>query len=169
MNFKNDLTAKYMESILDYNPETGELKWKVFRGSRAKKGQIAGCTVAYKNNRYRKLQINKKNYFAHRIIYCLMTDEWPEYEIDHIDGNGLNNKWANLRAATRSQNNMNRKGLKGVTWDKGRKKWFAKIKKNHKQYFLGRYNNKEDAIQAYNKAALKHFGEFAKLNEMGYD
>ena len=90
---------------------------------------------------------------------------------DHIDGNGLDNRRANLRPATHQLNLANRgpqvnntSGFKGVTYDKARGKWFASIKVQGKRYNLGRFDDKVEAARVYNKAAKKHFGEFAWLN-----
>jgi hypothetical protein len=94
-------------------------------------------------------------------------------EIDHIDGNGLNNQKSNLRACTHQQNQMNRalsknnsSGFKGVSLYKGRNKWNSYIKVNYKKINLGYFKTKEEAALTYNAAALKHFGEFANLNEV---
>jgi hypothetical protein len=91
--------------------------------------------------------------------------------IDHIDGNIFNNVKANLRHCTNSQNLCNRgnqknntSGAKGVVWDKSRGKWSARIKKNSVTVNLGRFVDKSEAIKAYNLAALKIHGEFARLN-----
>ena len=109
--------------------------------------------------------INSKSYLLHRLIH-------PEIpEIDHKDLNPANNLRSNLRAATRSENQhntgirkTNTSGYKGVNWDKGRRKWKAEIGIAGKLYKLGRFDDKKDAARAYNKEALKQFGEFARLN-----
>lgn len=92
--------------------------------------------------------------------------------VDHIDGNGLNNQKSNLRLCTHSNNMQNSKkpenntsGYKGVTWHKGRKLWQAQIMVNGKSIYLGRFVNKEDAAHAYDTAAVKYHGEFAKTNK----
>ena len=90
---------------------------------------------------------------------------------DHIDGNGLNNQRSNLRICTQSQNGMNRgaqinstSGNKGVF--KRGKRWKSQIKVGKKIKYLGYFASKTEAAIAYNKAALEHFGEFARLNEV---
>lgn len=94
---------------------------------------------------------------------------WPR--VDHQDGNGLNNQRYNLRPATKSQNGANaRKNLgkssryKGVTWDRRRSSWAAKIMVNRQVRTLGRFANEEDAALAYDTAAREAFGEFARTN-----
>jgi len=92
--------------------------------------------------------------------------------VDHIDGNGLNNQRSNLRIATHRQNMINigkrRKNptskYKGVSFDKSRNKWTASMGVNYKCISLGRYNTEEEAAIAYNEAAKKTHGEFARLN-----
>ena len=90
---------------------------------------------------------------------------------DHIDGDRLNNQKSNLRICTASQNAMNKgkpldntSGYKGVSWHKLQKSWIAKIVLNKKTVFLGYYEAPLDAAIAYNRAARKYHGAFAKLN-----
>ena len=91
-------------------------------------------------------------------------------QVDHIDGNGLNNQKSNVRICTRSQNAFNRKlvssnsGRKGVTWHKTVGMWEAQIRKDGKNIYLGCFQDKENAATAYDIAAEKMFGEFALLN-----
>jgi hypothetical protein len=105
----------------------------------------------------------------HRVIAARMGLDLSEI-IDHMDGNGLNNSRSNLRAATNAQNLQNRgkqknntSGIKGVSWDKARSKWAAEIRSQGKRYHLGRFDTKEEAAEAYRKAAKKLHKEFAKI------
>lgn len=93
------------------------------------------------------------------------------YQIDHIDGNSLNNQRSNLRICTKQQNQFNRKKLanskskyKGVFWHPVNKYWFSKINHDGKRIHLGVFQNETDAAKTYDEAAKKHFGEFANLN-----
>ena len=102
----------------------------------------------------------------HRLLMGSQGDE-----IDHIDGNGLNNQKSNLRVCTRAENSRNRKlgktnksGYKGVSWKTENKKWQVAIMKDAKQIHLGYFFCLIKAAKAYDKAAKKLFGEFAKLN-----
>jgi hypothetical protein len=96
-----------------------------------------------------------------------------EYVIDHIDGDALNNQKKNLRICTHAENMRNSQipinntsGYKGVSYNKRYKKWEAHISFNNKLLNLGSFNDPVDAARAYNAAALKYHGEFAKLNKI---
>lgn len=122
---------------------------------------------------------HKKTTGLHRFLLKPKAKE----KIDHIDGNGLNNQRSNLRIATMSQNIANSRlrkdntsGYKGVTWFSGSKHpngawkrkpgWSVRVSLNGKRIQVGYYQDKEDAAKAYNDAAIKYHGEFAKLNKL---
>ena len=93
------------------------------------------------------------------------------FQVDHHDGDGLNNQWDNLRPCSQTQNNGNRKKLpgctsrfKGVSWFPRTKKWVVFITCNGIRKNLGYFDKEEDAAIAYDIAALVRFGEFAKVN-----
>lgn len=93
--------------------------------------------------------------------------------VDHIDGNQLNNCRKNLRICSRTQNvrnselsKNNTSGYKGVSFDKARQKWQAKITVCRKPIYLGRYDTVQEAADAYDEAALMYFGEYARTNKM---
>ena len=95
-------------------------------------------------------------------------------QTDHINGNGLDNRKSNLRTATTRQNKQNCASQKnttskhkGISWQASRNKWFVQIRiDTGKDVFLGRYSDETEAAKAYNIAAAKYFGEFAKLNKL---
>lgn len=117
----------------------------------------------------KKPYVNKK---LHRIIAERMNLDM-NLQVDHINADKLDNRRENLRTATVQQNGQNRgkyscntSGFKGVSWDKRDNKWFSQINVNGKRIFLGRFETPELAAKAYNDAAIKYHGEFAKLNEV---
>jgi hypothetical protein len=109
------------------------------------------------------------------LMHRLIMDVRDNQQIDHINGNGLDNRRCNLRLATKPQNMMNRgaqkrnkSGYKGVyrrVVSNG-VKWIANIKFDGKSHNLGSFDTKEQAAQVYNEAAQKHFGQFAWLNKI---
>lgn len=123
-------------------------------------------------NSYAKTSIrdslgNSKKLYLHRLIMEVYD---PKIKVDHINGNGLDNRKCNLRLCGIKQNTQNRKfynntsGYKGVVWDKWSNSWKAQIGVDDKNIHLGRFKNKKDAAIAYNNAALTYFKEFASLN-----
>lgn len=123
---------------------------------------IKSCKKNIKNYMYVK---NTKNKIK---LHQLIMGRKKGYEIDHINHKTLDNRKQNLRFVTHSQNLMNGKkridntsGYKGVIWDKDNKKWRAQLHINQKHIGLGRFINKQDAINARRKAEKKYFGEFA--------
>ena len=117
-----------------------------------------------------------KNIYMHRTILKLKSKVFRKIQVDHIDGNGLNNQRSNLRVVNTSKNAMNRKKMsgckskyKGVTKRPAKykkKQWQASIRVNGKLLYLGDYITQEQAALAYNDAALKHFGNFARINKV---
>jgi hypothetical protein len=110
--------------------------------------------------------------YLHIIIAKRMWLDTKNYQIDHKDNNKCNNKRNNLRIATQIQNSRNSKKrenassqYKGVSWDTKSQKWVANIELDRGHTYLGSFHNEEDAKEAYNNAALKYFGEFARINE----
>jgi hypothetical protein len=97
-----------------------------------------------------------------------------ETKVDHRDGDGLNNRRSNIRACTNAENIRNRpkdsvptsSRYKGVTWSKPNQRWFASICFEGQQIHLGSFRVEEDAARAYNEAATRLFGDFARLNEL---
>ena len=120
----------------------------------------------------RSIRINgkKKTVRMHRVI---VNNTNPKMHTDHQNGDSLDNRRMNLRICTASENCRNTKkyihntsGYKGVTWNKAVKKWVARIELNKKRNHLGYFIDIKDAAHAYNEAAIKFHGAFAKLNEI---
>lgn len=111
----------------------------------------------------------RKHMFMHR----LLLNAPKGMDVDHIDGNGLNNQRSNIRLATRAQNQMNKKKkpacssiYKGVYFRKCRRKWISYIRINKQKTFVGYFDTEVEAALAWNEAAKKNHGKFAVLNEL---
>jgi hypothetical protein len=134
-----------------------------------KSGSIAGWISESRDKKfYYRLNVNKKTYYVHQIVYLYHHGCIPKY-LDHIDGNSLNNKIENLRECNQSQNIANSKlskanssGYKGVSYRTDTKKWQAQIMFNRKHISLGCYKTKKEASIAYENMAKKIYGNFAR-------
>lgn len=163
---KTLLTQRELYEILFYDPSTGIFTWRVARQN-IRIGEVAGDF----SGRYVRIKLNQKSYAAHCLAFLYMTGKWPEDEVDHRDTDKHNNRWLNLRPATRLQNSHNAsvmKGkkysaLKGVTWAKGRRKWQANIRVAGRLVHLGYFDSAKEAHGAYAKCAVKLRGEFARI------
>jgi len=156
--------------VLHYDPSTGEFRWKSKTNKRIKKGAVAGCNCPNGGLTYRTIRIDGRLYRAHRLAWLYMTGSFPDGMIDHADGNGLNNRWCNLRVATRTENQRNQKrrtdntsGTRGVSRCRRSGKWKAYINVHGRQYSLGLHQSQSSAINARHAAEIKHFGEFARV------
>jgi hypothetical protein len=161
-------TQERLKKLLHYNPETGLFTRKTGRGGRSA-GSPVGCTPKGDFG-YVVIGVDRRLYLAHDLAFVFMVGVWPLEDVDHINGVKDDNRWGNLRPATRSQNNGNSRlrtdntsGLKGVSFSKERQKWTAQIGIHGKQTSLGRFETREAAYAAYAAAAHRHFGEFARL------
>ncbi len=167
---RNDLSAEYVRNLLDYDPNTGVLTWqKVHPKHFYRLGKPAGwqrpdgrVMVSFNEDG------QKREYRAHRVIWLMMTGEWPLEEIDHIDLDPSNNRWANLRLASSSQNmshrglqSNNKSGHPGVFFNTKTKRWWAYIKQNGQRQHLGVFDNFEDALAARTVREKELFGRFA--------
>lgn len=150
--------------FLTYDKETGIFRRKISSG-----GQAIGCVAGTISNRgYIRIRIKNKAYFAHRLAWLYEYGEWPENEIDHINGIKSDNRLINLRNASRSDNNSNKKhqknsvsGVKGVSWSKKDKRWHARCKKNKKTVYFGSFTDIKEAIAAVTTARRKYHADFA--------
>jgi hypothetical protein len=143
----------------------GSLYWKKTIASRAKKGNKAGSLY---DTGYLMVGIKGKYYAVHRIIFMMQNGYLP-IEVDHIDGNKLNNKIENLRPATVAQNAQNRKlvktntsGVKNVSWSKVRNKWVVSILCNNSKNYIGAFDDLELADLVAQEARNKYHGSYAR-------
>jgi hypothetical protein len=166
---KQELTAEYLREVLDYDPETGVFRWRRAVARNTKAGQEAGVSYPQKGGvMRRRIGVGYGRYLAHRLAWLYVHGEWPAGEIDHVNGDPLDNRIVNLRPATRSQQMLNRRvmntsGYKGVSYWEARGKWRAQIRFNGRNKTLGYFLTVEEAAEAYLFAALEHHGDFARF------
>jgi hypothetical protein len=108
---------------------------------------------------------------AHRVAMAIITGGWEFSHVDHINGDKLDNRAANLRSCTNAENTRNSKPrigghskYKGVSWNKGNAKWVAYICRDGRNIHLGCFDNEADAALAYNRASIDIHGEYGRLN-----
>lgn len=166
----NSLDIKFLKEILDYDEQTGIFIWKkrnkkYFKSERDCNAwntrfatKQAGYIYKNKNN-YEQIYIRiyNKKYQASRLAYYYFYEKWPKYNIDHLNGDSLDNSILNLRDVSQKINCCNSKkridnttGIAGVYWDNSRNKWVAEARdfKTGKKIFLGRFDIFEEAKNA---------------------
>lgn len=188
---RQHISAEQARQLLSYDRQTGILRWKqrtpdMFKScstpdryGRLKTaehncnnwnahyaGKIAGTNIKGYVSIIITLRGKKCGYLAHRLAFLIETGEWPPHDIDHDDRARSNNKWSNIRPATRAQNRQNvslsknnTSGFTGVSWSKEKKKYIAHITKDREYFRLGYFNTAEEASEAY-KAAKKRLHTF---------
>lgn len=174
---KDDISAEELRKLLRYEPETGRLFWLprpvgMFKAKgETWNARFAGkeAFTAIQQDGYKIGKVFGRVLLAHRVIWALVTGEWPKNELDHRNRQGSDNRWANLREATRSENSRNTgvrsdsiSGIKGVRWNKSANKWVAEIKANGDRIYLGCFDTPEEAGASYDAAAKRHHGDFAR-------
>lgn len=163
------LTHEYLRQILNYDPLTGEFTWIEKLCRKTLIGDVAGHIT----NGHIRIRINGKRYRAHHLAFLYMTGRFHKDKIIHLDRDGLNNKWRNLREGDAYQIASNKghyqNGLskyRGVSWVPSRNKWRASLTKEYNTFHLGFFEDEEEAAKAYNKACINYNGEFASVNEI---
>lgn len=152
-----ELTRGYRTIVdaTDYD-ELIQFRWHVYISTRKGSGPYAVRTYKIGSGRT-----------AHEWMHRRLLP--GAQRVDHIDGDGLNNRRLNLRAVTNSQNMQNRSGLsanntsgfRGVQWDKRDRRWRARIGVEGERIYLGYFDTAEEAARAFDRAALDRFGQFA--------
>ncbi len=150
------LTADRLRELLRYEPETGNFIRLVKTGGRY--GANVGTVAGTKTSEGRVfVSVQSKQYRAHRLAWLYMTGEWPKGEIDHINGEPSDNRWANLRDVSRRVNAQNLRrahshsgtGLLGASWGSRDRRFVARIKHQGKYVSLGGFDTAEEAHAAY--------------------
>jgi hypothetical protein len=147
-----------------YDPESGVVT-RLRKTLRTKVGQAVGSKT---KNGYILVSFHDSHIYAHRLAWFLVTGAWPPNDIDHINGNRSDNRFSNLRAATRSQNLAAKRPLgrhpKGVSMHpdpRRTKRYSASITKDGVRRFIGWFYTPVEAGEAYHAAAVQEHGEFA--------
>ncbi|ABO57506.1 HNH endonuclease [Burkholderia vietnamiensis] len=174
----NTAPIEFLREALSYDPESGELVWKVRprphfnsdRGHRVFNTMYAGRTAGHvlKSTGYRLVNLGQYGFIGvHRIAMAITTGKWADV-VDHINGDPMDNRISNLRACTKAENGRNRRrnkgnriGLKGVSSHPNTSRWVARIQHGGKQHYLGMFDTPELAHAAYVAAAKRLHGEFA--------
>lgn len=174
--------------LFTYDPIVGVLRWRprpaaFFRDGKTQSrervakrwntkfaGKEAGCP---EGRRYHSVKITTLNGLmaikTHRIAFAITHGRWPTHEIDHINRDTRDNRLCNLREATRSQNQLNvacraRSGFRGVSYNRGCRKWAAKVRVGGRSLTIGVYHTAEEAARVVDAHAIRYQGEFAVLN-----
>ncbi len=166
--YRTDIGAAELREWLTYDPQNGVFEWvaspvRTRRWNMVYAGKLAGGKTGLG---YWHIYIRHVRYLAHRLAWLYMTGAWPEGMLDHVNGDGLDNRWANLRAATRAQNAINTglrgnnsSGHTGVFFDPRRGTWCARVARTH----IGTFGTKSEAIAARQQAVVTLHGQFAKV------
>ena len=158
------ITQEELKKYLRYDTDTGFFIWRIKPSVQVSEGNVAGTLM---NRGYIHIGVLGKAYRAHRLAFLYMTGAWPKEQVDHINGNRIDNRWCNLREATQTENQFNvaiRKdntsGYKGVSLHKRTGKWAARCGINNKDKWLGIFDTPELAAKAYQEFAKKHHKQF---------
>ena len=160
----NDPTQERVKELLHHDPDTGLFTWLVDRMN-SKAGGVAGPKDG---KGYPSVSLDGKTCGLHRLAVIYMSGQITKPWVDHKDCDPSNNRWNNLREATRRENRTNsrmrsdcKSGKKGATLLKNGR-FLAQITLNGKAEYIGKFDTAEEAHQAYLKAANDAFGEFAR-------
>lgn len=161
-----EITGERLKELLTYDPETGVFRWRVASSNRAPAGSIARNID--RATGYIRVNVDGRRYYAHRLAFLYMTGAFPPAEVDHINGDPSDNRWLNLRPATRSENERNKGirrgnalGVKGVERLKSGN-FQVRLSVNGKRMTFGTYGNLKDAAARRDEVANLLHGEFAR-------
>ena len=153
------ITQEEVNRLFFYDKETGIVTRKISVGGNTMIGDFVG-SIPNKRKRYLRTRINGRDYYLHRIIWLYVNGSFPEYSIDHINGDGLDNRISNLRVVTAQENSRNQKlfrtsktGFCGVYKTKSNK-FYATIRMKGKTSWLGVYTTLMEAVDARLKANI---------------
>jgi hypothetical protein len=156
----NKLAQKELKRILNYCPETGIFIWKIQAN---KNGAHIGDEAGWINQGHRYISISKRTYPAHRLAFLYMLGFLPPKHVDHINHIRNDNRWSNLRLASRTDNNRNQSlmpsnktGIAGVSWFLAANKWRVYMNLEDRQIHLGLFDDFFEACCTRLSANLEH-------------
>ena len=168
MIIRRQVTIEMLRSMIDYNPDTGAMRWKERQG-RARGRARAGQPVGYFKRPYRTINIYGNKLYVHRVAFALANNRWPYPICDHINGNPDDNRACNLREATPLQSAHNISGhkksfsgVKGVAWHPKNRRWTTRVMHKGRSYAFGCYATIKEAAQAVRAGREQLHGEFAR-------
>ena len=158
------MTPFELRKLIEYDPDTGLLKWKPRENNASFNSKHAGKPAfAQLSDGYLTGRLGGKNFKAHRIAWAVNQGEWPLGQIDHINGIRSDNRLSNLRVVSNSENGKNQKsrssnrsGEPCVNWFARDQKWWVKITANGHQKHIGYFDRLEEAVSARNAAWKEH-------------
>lgn len=168
---RNDRTAEEVRAVLEYDRLTGILRWKYDpTKSKSRNSRLVGNAAGYADPKSKNVQIriNGRLYLAARLIWLIETGRWPNPEVDHQNRDHGDNRWENLREATRHEQMQNKtkqsnntSGFKGVRFRPHHGKWEARIN-SHGRTVWRAYATTAQEAAALRRVALPQFhGEFS--------
>lgn len=164
------LSWERLHRILRYDPVTGVWTW--LHPETMNKKPISAVAGTISVHGYRIITFEGVKYRAARLAWFYMTGEWPAEEIDHENRIKDDDRWINLRDASRSENSLNRdlqsnntSGARGIHWNIEKEKWYMAVKKDGVSHFGGNFDFLDEAIEARNLLALELQGPFAMIHD----
>jgi hypothetical protein len=173
------ITAIRLRELLDYDPQSGIFRWRrqinvgtSAQGARNRWAERRAGVMTVHG--YWIISVDNERLRAARLAWLYMTGKWPDEHIDHINGDPADDRWANLREATRSENMANAKllrlnntsGARGVSWNKRLGKWHARVNFQRQLHHVGYFDSFEEAVAARDAKAAEIHSAFAQLNTL---
>ena len=159
------LTQARLKELIVYDPETGLVAQKPRKGV----SDTSFKSGADHNRGYKQIGVAKKVHLVHRLAWLYMTGEWPANDVDHINGDRADNRWANLRQATSAENKCNSRmrsdntsGVKGISWEAKANRWRAEIWHEGKKHYVGVSKNIDELLPKLEARRKELHGAFAR-------